>query len=180
MREFLAWLDEKMQKSMPRWRWKSKMTEMEHKLKVLSNIAKVFNDNQIKWAVGASLLLYFKGITDNFHDIDVMVAEEDAVRMKELLLEVGTLESTGDNAQYKTKHFYEFVVDEVEIDVMGGFIIVKDGKAYNCSYTEDSVVEHMQVNGQTVPLQSIPLWRRYYELMGRDTKVAIIDANREE
>ena len=41
-------------------------------------IASKLNAAGIVWDVGASLLLYLHGITDEFHDIDLMVRQEDA------------------------------------------------------------------------------------------------------
>lgn len=49
-----------------------KRNELDKKLKVLSDIAYVLNKNHVVWAVDGSLLLYFKGKTDLFHDIDLM------------------------------------------------------------------------------------------------------------
>lgn len=150
--------------------------DIEHKLNVLSRIAEKFNEAGITWAVGASLLLYFKGISDNFNDIDLMLAVEDAETAKDLLLSMGTLQPPNPNTHYKTPHFYEFVIDGVEVDVMGGFIIVNNGQEYDCSLTEDMIAGRVTVNGQTVPLQAVSDWRRYYKLMGREAKVAMIDS----
>ena len=69
----------------------------------------------------------------------------------------------------------EFVVDEVDIDVMAGFVIVDHDKEYDCSLQEEQIVEHKMVNGVNIPLQSVALWRDYYKWMHRDKKVAMID-----
>lgn len=148
----------------------------EQKLEVLSNIGKLLNDVNITWAVGASLLLYFKGIAQDFHDIDIMVVEEDVSRLKERLLSVGTLNPSNPNEKYRTKHFLEFVVEEVDVDVMAGFVIVNDGQEYDCSLKEEQIVDHVVVNDVKIPLQSVSLWREYYRLMGREKKVDMIDS----
>lgn len=57
---------------------------IQHKLEILSQIAKKLNEGHITWAVGGSLLLYFKGIVDEFHDIDLMVHADDAEEAKSL------------------------------------------------------------------------------------------------
>lgn len=64
------------------------------KLSVLSKVAKSFNEADITWAVGASLLLYFQGGTEDFHDIDIVVSEEDALRMRSVLLKLGQEQET--------------------------------------------------------------------------------------
>ena len=40
----------------------------EEKLQVLVQLAALFNEHEIQWAVGGSLLLYFKGLVSDFHD----------------------------------------------------------------------------------------------------------------
>ena len=51
--------------------------ETERKLDVLADIARALNQSGVTWAVGGSLLLYFKGKTGVFRDIDLMVCETD-------------------------------------------------------------------------------------------------------
>jgi len=121
------------------------------------------------------LLLYFKNSTDHFNDIDIMVSENDIEKAKEILLKVGELMPQSPNKQYKTRHFLEFVIDGVDVDVMAGFVIVKDGIDYECPFSQDQIAESIQVNGEDIPLQNLKDWRRYYELMGRASKVKMID-----
>ncbi|MEE8792374.1 MAG: hypothetical protein SOH86_03905 [Erysipelotrichaceae bacterium] len=59
---------------------------------------------------------------------------------------------------------------------MAGMIIVKDGKEYDCSLRKEDITDHVQVNGQDIPLHSLEKWKFYYELIGRDAKVQMIDA----
>ena len=147
---------------------------IEHKLAVLCKLAEEFNRQNLLWAVGASLLLYFKGYVDDFSDIDLMVADEDALKMEHILENVGMKLPT-DKGSFETKHFRKFVVDSVEIDMIGGFAIVKDGKVYDCDLKESQIMDWTEVNGQKIPLQSVEVWRKYYDMMGRNHKVAIID-----
>ena len=151
------------------------MVNSEKKLEVLGRIGELFNNKEITWAIGASLLLYFEGITDTFHDIDIMVHEDDVAKAKEILLSLGQLCPPNPNAQYTTKYFYEFVIDGVDVDVMAGFTIVCDGKEYDCSLQKQQIEKYIEMNGVRIPLQSISLWREYYRLMKRENKVAMID-----
>ena len=59
-----------------------------------------------------------------FHDIDIMVDEKDVERCKNILLNMGTMGAASPDPQFKTRTFIEFTVDEVEIDVIAGFVIV--------------------------------------------------------
>ena len=151
------------------------MKGLDEKLKVLSDIAHILNKNHVVWAVGGSLLLYFKGKTDIFHDIDLMILEEDIEKLKNLLLPLGKLAPPHSDKQYRTRHFLEFTIETVEIDVMAGLVIVKDEHEYDCSLLPEQIAECTRINGETIPLQSLSDWRRYYELMGRTSKVEMID-----
>ena len=48
---------------------------MEKKLKVLSALAADLNESDILWAVGASAMLFLRGIVKEFRDIDLLVCE---------------------------------------------------------------------------------------------------------
>lgn len=150
------------------------MITKEQKLAVLSKLAGEFNKQNIVWAVGASLLLYLKDYVEDFNDIDIMVADTDAAKMETILKSMGTLQPST-KANYETKHFREFTVDQVDVDMMGGFAIVKDGQVYDCDLKSSQIMEYIEVQGQKIPLHSIELWRKYYMLMGRDKKAVIID-----
>ena len=152
------------------------MNELNKKLEVLSRIAHMLNENQVLWAVGGSLLLYFKGKTDTFHDIDLMVGEKDIEKVKRVLLSIGKLLPENPDRQYKTRHFLEFEIDGIDVDIMAGFVIVSNGKDYDCSLTAEQVAERILLNGETIPLQSLSDWRKYYALMGRTSKVEMIDS----
>lgn len=152
------------------------MITVEHKLTVLSQIAKELNHQKITWAIGASALLYFKGIVTDFHDIDIMVTEEEIDEVKQVLLSFGILQDPNPNATYKTKHFMEFLVDGVEIDVMAGFVIINKDQEHQFQLRKEQIKDFAVMNGIRIPLQSVDEWRRYYHLMGRDEKVKLIDA----
>ena len=46
------------------------MKEEQKKIELLQRIARRLNETHVQWALGASMLLYFKGITSAFHNID--------------------------------------------------------------------------------------------------------------
>ena len=83
----------------------------------------------VQWDLGASMLLYFKGITSAFHDIDLLVADHDAECVRTILLEMGELRPSDPvpNPMYRTKTFMEFLIESIEVDVMAGFAIVHEG-----------------------------------------------------
>lgn len=152
------------------------MENIKHKLTVLARIAEEFNHKDVTWAIGASLLLYFKGIASEFHDIDIMVAEEDVETVKNILLSLGDIIPPKPNDKYKTKSFLEFHVDGVDVDAMAGFVIVNQDKDYYFPLKKEDIKDFTEVHRIKIPLQSVEEWRNYYELMGRDEKVKMIDA----
>lgn len=151
------------------------MTETDQKIELLKKIARRFHSANITWALGASMLLYFKKITTDFHDIDLMIVDDDVDAVRTILSEMGELQPPNPNARYQTKTFMEFVIDSVDVDVMAGFCILHDGKCYDCSLKEEQIVEWLSLDGESIPLQSPRLWHRYYKLMGREDKAEMIE-----
>ncbi len=147
---------------------------MNQKLIVLEKIAFLLNKNNIKFALGASGLLYFKGIVREFNDIDIMILEEDADAIKELFLKIGKLYDKGDNTGYKTKAFMEFLIDEVEVDVIAGFTITKQDMDYYLPLNINKI-ETIPFSSTTISLDNIEDWLYYYKLMDRKDKVKLIE-----
>lgn len=146
--------------------------DTKRKTDVLKVVAHAFNQAGITWSLGGSMLLYFKGITTEFSDIDIMVMTEEIELVKSVMaLLKGELQPPNPNAQYKTKVFLEYVISEVDVDLMAGFRILNDGILYDCSLEPSQIVEWIDLDGEKIPLQSVELWCQYYELMGRDHKV---------
>ena len=152
------------------------MKNTKEKLTLLSRIAEELNNKNVTWAIGASVLLYFKGITSEFNDIDIMIAEEDVEIVKEALLSFGKMQAPNPIVEYKTKYFLEFQVDGVDIDVMAGFIIIDGGTEYYFPLNRENIHDFTEIDGIKIPLQSLEEWRTFYELMGRREKVNMIDA----
>ena len=151
------------------------MNELNKKIKLLKEIAQRFNTAYITWALGASMLLYFKGITSTFNDIDLMISNDDAESVRKILSEMGEFQPPNPNPKYKTKVFMEFVINSVDVDVMAGFSILNDGKIYDSSLDKDQIVEWFTLGNTKIPLQSPLLWCEYYKLMGRKEKVDMIE-----
>ncbi len=151
------------------------MGDIARKLSVLAMIAKELNERHIVWAVGASMLLYFKNKVPDFHDIDIMVSENDVEAVKDILLRYGSLQPPNPNARYKTKCFLEFSIDGVDIDVIAGFVIVNDNREYYFPLQAQDIQDYVMLGDTEIPLQSLSEWRKYYLLMGRMEKVKIID-----
>ena len=147
---------------------------LEHKLGVLQRVARALNQRGAVWALGGSALLYFKGRVRDFHDLDLMVLERDVPKLVQALCGMGSPMPARPSGQYRTRRFLKYRVDGVEVDVMAGLVIVRDGVAYDCALREEQIAERVLLGGEEIPLQSLADWRRYYELMGRPQKAALI------
>ena len=90
------------------------MAKAEQKIELLKDIAHRFNEAHIMWALGASMLLYFKGITSEFHDIDLMISTADVQRVRTILSKMGEIQPPNLDPKYQTKAFMEFVIDRNE------------------------------------------------------------------
>ncbi|MEG0069862.1 hypothetical protein [Cetobacterium sp.] len=145
------------------------------KIDVLLKVAKKLNTSNITWAIGASLLLYIKGITNEFNDIDIMVAESDVEKTKQILLSFGELQPKNPNEKYKTKCFMEFKINGIDFDIIAGFVIVKNNTEYYFPLKKNDIKEIICIHNTPLPLQSIEEWLLYYKLMDRIEKVEIID-----
>lgn len=145
------------------------------KLELLREIAKAFNHQHITWALGASLLLYLKGVSSSFHDLDLLVSYEDVEKVKDILSHLGQLQYSPHNDMYQTKVFLEYKIDGIDVDVMASFAIVFEDKVFDCSLTKEQIVEYYNLDDIKIPLQSLELWADYYQLMGRKKKVEMIE-----
>ena len=141
----------------------------------LKRIASKLNANGITWAVGGSMMLYLRGRATNVHDIDLMVDEGQVERARELLGTMGKHLPDKDNAQYATRHYHKFVIDGTEVDLIAGFVILKDGVAHECPLLKKDITDRHDLEGTSIPLHSLSVWREYYSLMGRTEKVAMCE-----
>ena len=117
------------------------MASREEKLRVLSRMAAAFNRAGLTWAVGVSLLLWFRGYVDDFHDLDLLVTVGDAEEMENILRSMGKLQPST-RGSYAPKRFREFTIDGVDVDMMGGYAIVRDGRVYDCELEPKQVAEY--------------------------------------
>mgnify|MGYP002673886621 CR=1 FL=1 len=153
------------------------MAGTEEKIRLLQRIAHRLNEAQVEWCLGASMMLYFKGIVSEFHDIDLMISVDDVEVVEAILSEMGTLcpSSQEPNPMYQTTCFMEYVIDAIDVDVMAGFAIVREGEIYDCSLNKEQITEQLMLEDEIIPMQSPRLWCTYYRLMGRSAKAEMIE-----
>lgn len=151
------------------------MPKTRQKIELLKKIALQFEKAHITWALGGSMMLYFKGIVPVFQDIDLMVADADAQTAQSILCSMGQMQPQNPNPKFRSKAFMEFVIDSVDVDAIAGFAIVSGDGVVDCSLQKEQIVERMPLGEACIPLQSPALWCRYYRLMDRTEKAQMIE-----
>ncbi len=146
---------------------------LDKKIDVLCKVANVFNKKNITWNLGASCMLYLRGITETFNDIDIIVSKEDVASVKELFIDYH-LDEREPNSMYKTHTFLEYIIDDVEIDIMSGFTIVSENKDYYFPLKKGTLSESVVIKGEVIYLETIEKWLEYYTLMNRTNKVDLL------
>ena len=105
-----------------------------------------------------------------------MVCQEDIEVAKEILLRHGTLLPSRPDSRFGTRHFLEFDVDGVEIDLIAGFVVNSaDGKQHVCPLQVEEVDACVDVADQAVSLHALKTWYEYYTWMGRTDRVKQIE-----
>lgn len=134
------------------------------------------NNREITWGIAGSLLLYFHNIVNNPNDIDIIVAEDDAVQINKVISTLGEEKKGVPLKTLSNKFFSKYCVDYVDIDIMGGFAIQHAKGIYKLPFNEESIVEHNRINGIDIPLCSLEDWFVLYLLIpNREDKVTMIE-----
>jgi hypothetical protein len=146
-------------------------------LETLSMIGNtITNIRKITWGVGGSLLLNFHKLIDNPNDIDILVDERDASNLNEIIKPLGENKETIRTNPFRTTYFTKYRINNIDIDIMGGFGIQHNEGVYKLLFREDSVVAHKKINGIEIPLCALEDWYVLYNLIpNKQEKVAIIE-----
>lgn len=140
----------------------------------LLKIADIFNQHNVTWALGASMLLHYKGLVSKPNDIDIIVSLDDVELADTLLNGIGVKRPDNPDKHYKTKHFLEYVIDDIDVDIMAGFIINYNGHSYEYELSPETF-ENIYIENVLINLCPIEDWYVLYSLMpNRQAKIDII------
>lgn len=143
---------------------------------VLSSIGEKFNNSNIKWAVGASILLSQFGLIDKPNDIDIVVDINDIKKVDKILKDMGEKKIFKKTSTYSTKFFYEYVINKIDIDIMAGLAINHDNGIFEYVFDNSSISEFKVINGVKIPFTSLEDWYVIYQLIpNRESKVKMIE-----
>ena len=124
------------------------------RLGVLQKLCKEFAEQDVEWAVACSFELFLLGIVDDFHDFDILVAPKSFQDVCGILERIGSRKTYDKDPSrqgcFSSKHFAEFEVDGIDIDLICEFGVTTFGCFYQYHFNENDVVE-VKVAGLQVP-----------------------------
>lgn len=136
------------------------------KIKILKKVAKELNNCDCTWALGSSLLLNHYGIVKNPNDIDLLIKAEDSHKVKEALKNMGTPLNLLHKAPFKTKEFFGFNINGVDVEIMGDFSIdLGNNNTYNFILDNKSITDKINLDGIIINLTSLEDWLVAYLVM---------------
>lgn len=142
----------------------------------LCYVGKKLNEAGIIWGIGASILLNKYGFVHKPNDIDIFVKLEDIERADEILKNIGKKKKWEKDSTYSTKYFYEYVVNDIEIDVMAGLAINHSNGVFSYVFDQNSISEYEWINGVSIPFTALEDWYVIYQLIPhRESKVEMIE-----
>ncbi len=134
--------------------------------RTLKKIARLLNENHISWGLGASSMLFFHGLVDQPRDIDLMIDEEDAQIAAQLLKKYASRVQTDDGkGKYATKYFYEMQIDGQDVDMIGGYRIMRGEWIYDFPKLKGMRLDTVDCDGVKIPLTRIEDWFVAYLIM---------------
>lgn len=145
-------------------------------LKILTYVSQKINETGILWCIGGSILLYLNNIIKNPRDIDILVNEDDAPRLHQLLLPLGEYKSLPSKEPYLTKYFYNHKINDIEVDIIGGFKIKHSDGIYDFILDKDSISIYEYIDDTKLPLSTLEDWYVLYQLIpDREEKVSLLE-----
>ncbi len=141
---------------------------------VVIKINQMLKDENICFAFGASLCLYFNGMDVEPSDIDIVVKSTDIEKTRRIFSQFEEKEAKS-SPVYISKHFYKYVAFGVNIDLMSKFIIKKGDFIYEYPF-DKSRVETKIFKGHKLAISPVEDWKYMYSLMpNREHKVKLIE-----
>lgn len=144
----------------------------------LVRLGRELNRANVFWAVGGSVMLQQYGLIQSPQDIDILVSEEDAPKVCEILSSIGekVAEREADSI-YATKFFCEYRINGIEVDVMAGLKIKKNEQIFEYDFNKSTKRIHFYVEDEQIPFSTLNDWLILYSWMpNKEGKVKMIEA----
>lgn len=124
-----------------------------------------FNKSGIRWGLACSMNLFLRGLVDEFHDLDLVVEEEDIPKVKDIMEKNGgILKATGGNGFCESNCYMHFQLKRVDIDIISGFRIITFGTKFLYNFNETEI-EYIKVEEKKIPLIPVEALYLLYAMM---------------
>lgn len=153
---------------------KKSNAQIDHKLSILGSIASAFDQQGIVWALGGSMMLFLRGMDLVPRDLDLMVDTKDAQAAKALLGGLGIALQTPASDRFCSAAFERFLIQGVEVDLIAGFTILKDGREHAFPLHKKDI-DAYEAQGLRLPLHAVDSWKQLYAVMDRPAKLKEIE-----
>lgn len=134
-------------------------------------IANTLNENGFEWSLGASMMLKLRGIDVTVDDIDLIVKTDEIDRLEKVLRPFNP-KKEHESSKYPTSHFYEFSINDIDVDIMIGFKVNTHEGVY--TFNNACKVDKIDIDGTIVYLSSLEEWLKAYIAMNRIDKILAI------
>lgn len=143
---------------------------------ILSYIGEKLNEEGVTWGVGASILLNKFGLIDKPNDIDLLVDLKDIEKVDAILKSIGKKKKCKETDTYTTQYFYEYIINDIDVDVMSGLRINHNEGMFKYIFDQSSISDTKKINGVNIPFTSLEDWYIIYQLIpNREAKVNKIE-----
>ncbi|MBA2316369.1 MAG: hypothetical protein H0V93_01070 [Euzebyales bacterium] len=143
-----------------------------HQRRALARLAARLHAEAIPFALGGSALLHVLGLTDEVGDLDLMLGPDDHDRLRAAAGGWWSGSRHGGEGIWRSAWLAWLALDGVQVDAIGGFAFVIDGREVRLPLRAAGDAE---VNGVTVPLADPALWWVAYAAY-KPAKAALLEA----
>ncbi len=134
--------------------------------KALAEAVRRMNEKRFLWCVGASFMLDSRGILPGFRDLDFVVSKEGCQSAEEILGKLGEIKTPkAPDSRFVSDRFLEFKLDSIELDLICGLCVRRDGYIYRLVFDSLSVAGDALLEGERVPLAAPEDWFVLYMMM---------------
>lgn len=133
-------------------------------LKALSYIGNKFNDLNIVWGAGGSVLLSHFGLLNNLNDISIFVNVNDIRKIDEMFKDMSNEIANKESKLYSPKYFHKSIIEGSEVNIIAGLKINHSNGTFKYIFHSDSISELTDINKIDIPLMSLEDWYVLYQL----------------